>query len=171
MSGFFCDKLYKNARSWFKWRECELSDLAEGKPKTLSHKIANVRVLIGVLLITLLIVFASYPLIQSVLTRTGEQVAEDTNPPIPVITSKSGLHSSLGFSVSFTVYNKGGLGTIEVGAFACYETLSHSSFKQSALIYLNSNESRHIRFTFAEIITVPCGNTHAILWSAWARVP
>lgn len=151
-----------------------MPDFVEGESRTLLSKLRKPQGLIFAGLMVFAAFLALSPLIRSSLIPTDGHAAEDVNLAIPVITSKSGRHEGLGFVVCATVYNEGGPGTVLVGAMVCYEKFSglgHSKFWRSGTIYLGANESRDVVFTFPEVLTTPCGNTHTIVWSVWARAP
>lgn len=99
--------------------------------------------------------------------RTGRQIGETINPPNVIVTSKNCRTGNVGLDyvawVDVSVHNDGGLGTVVVWAEV---TQGSSSWKKSMSVYLDSQGSRDLTFTFNE---VQFWTTQQIYYRVWVE--
>lgn len=156
----------------FKMKKVDnLSISSEEESKKPSNKLERARTL----MIAEAIILVSILAVVSTLARTGTQIVDNANPPIPVIMSQNARTAMIGGDFCMVVYakikNGGGPGTVMVVARVGYETSSVNTFERTGSVYLNSNETRDLTFIFPEVIPLPCGNRHSIRCNVWVTAP
>lgn len=141
-------------------------------PKAFSTKGAK----IALLTIVAVVVLVTFFTMALTLTQMNEPNDEEINPQNIVITSKHLGVDSIGVgnlfaTIDVSVYNDGDPGTVVVWAEVGHELESHSRWDQHAIIYLDSHDSRDLRFVFPIYYPTPCGARHSIVWRVWVSAP
>jgi len=129
--------------------------------------VATVVVAIIVIGLVIGVFIGVLPTISRYSGETGERIGQTINPPNVLVTSKNCRTGNSGLDytawVDVSVHNYGGPGTVVVWAEI---TQGSSKWRKSASVYLGSQGSRDLTFTFSE---VNFWTTSSIYYRVWVE--